>query len=148
MGMRPSIKPGCSIAVIVAMLAAAHAGNAQTTAPPRQVFQLGQCGSDRDIDAIYGIAGAAKFQISNKLSLSPRLEWLNDNTGMATGTGQQVKEFTLTGTYALMDRLSGWLELRNDWSGQRFFNRGNEMANWKNQPTLLLGMVAIIGPKR
>jgi hypothetical protein len=97
---------------------------------------------------VYGIAAAAKFQISRKLSVSPRLEWLNDNSGMATGTGQQVKEFTFTGTYALLDRLSGLLEFRNDWSNQPFFNRGNELAVAKNQPTVLLGMVAVIGPKR
>ncbi|HEV3197670.1 MAG TPA: porin [Bryobacteraceae bacterium] len=96
---------------------------------------------------VYGIA-AARFQLTRKLSLSQRSEWLNDNTGLATGTGQQVKEFTVTGAYALLDRLSGWLEFRHDWSNQPFFNRGNETAMWKKQPTLLLGMVAIIGPKR
>lgn len=97
---------------------------------------------------VYGIAGAARFQLNKRLSLSQRLEWLNDNTGMATGTGQQVKEFTVTGTYALRDRLSAWLEFRNDWSNQPFFNRGNETTIWKEQPTLLLGLVAILGPKR
>ena len=97
---------------------------------------------------VSGIAGAARFQINKKLSVSPRLEWLNDNSGMATGTGQQVKELTVTGTYALRDRLSAWLEFRNDWSNQPFFNRGNETAIWKDQPTVLLGLVAVIGPKR
>lgn len=98
--------------------------------------------------AVFGIAGAARFQMNKKLSLSPRLEWLNDNTGMATGTGQQVKEFTVTGTYALRNRLSAWLEFRNDWSSRPYFNRGPETAIWKEQPTVLLGLVAIIGPKR
>jgi hypothetical protein len=97
---------------------------------------------------VYGIAGAAKFQLTKKLSVSPRLEWLNDGDGGATGVAQQVKEATLTGTYQFMDRLSGWLEFRDDWSNQPFFNRGNEMATWTKQPTVLIGMVAIIGPKR
>ena len=97
---------------------------------------------------VYGIAGAGRFQINKKFSLSQRLEWLNDSTGMATGTGQQVKEITVTATYALRDRVSAWLEFRNDWSNQPFFNRGNETAIWKEQPTVLLGLVAIIGPKR
>lgn len=96
---------------------------------------------------VYGIAGAAKFQLTKKFALSPRAEWMSDKGGGATGVGQQVKEVTLTGIYAFMDRLSGWLEFRKDWSNQPFFNRGNETANWKNQPTLLLGMVAIVGPK-
>ena len=97
---------------------------------------------------VYGVAGAAKFQLSRKLALSPRAEWLNDNAGMATGTGQQVKEFTVSGTYALMDRLSWWLEFRDDWSNQAFFNRGAGPALGKNQPTALIGLVALVGPKR
>jgi hypothetical protein len=97
---------------------------------------------------VYGIAGAARFQLTKKLSLSPRAEWLNDDTGGATGTGQRVKEFTLTGTYAFLDRLSGWLEFRNDWSGQPYFNRGGEAAAWKKQPTVLIGLVAFLRPKR
>lgn len=97
---------------------------------------------------VYGIAGAAKRQLTRKLALNSRLEWLNDRAGMATGTGQQVKEFTVTGTYALLDRLSWWLEFRNDWSNQPVFNRGNETAAVKSQPTALVGVVAIIGPKK
>ena len=97
---------------------------------------------------VYGIAGAAKFPLTRKLSLSLRLEWLNDNTGLATGMGQQVKELTLTGTYALLDRLSLWMEFRNDWSNQPFFGRGNPTALTKDQPTALLGLTASLGPKR
>jgi hypothetical protein len=44
--------------------------------------------------------------------------------------------------------VGAWLEFRHDWSNQPAFNRGNETAMWKKQPTVLLGMVAIIGPKR
>jgi len=96
----------------------------------------------------YGIAGAAKFQISKKFSISPRVEWLKDPDGADTGVAQSLKEVTMTGTYAIMDRLSMWLEFRNDWSDQQFFNRGNQPGTWKTQPTVLLGMVAVIGPKR
>jgi len=94
-----------------------------------------------------GAAAAAKFQFTRKLSLSPRLEWLDDGSGMATGTRQQVKEFTTTGTYALVDRLSMWIEFRNDWSNQPFFNRGHGIRVSQIQPTVLFGMVAIIRPK-
>ncbi len=97
---------------------------------------------------IYGIAAAAKYQLTRKFAISPRAEWLNDRSGAFTGTGQQVKEFTLTGSYTLLSRLSGWLEFRDDWSNQPFFSRGNQPASSRNQPTFLLGMVAIIGPKR
>ena len=97
---------------------------------------------------VYGIAGAAKFHLTGKLAVSSRLEWLNDSGGIATGTGQQVKEFTVTGTYPLQDRISGWLEFRNDWSNLPFFNCGNEAASRKQQRTMLAGIVAVLRPKR
>ena len=59
-----------------------------------------------------------------------------------------MKEATLTGTYSLMDRLSAWLEFRDDWSNQPIFKRGNEPMAWTKQPTVLVGLVAIVGPKR
>ena len=97
---------------------------------------------------IYGLVGAAKFQLTKKRALTPRLEWMNDESGRVTGAPQRLKEFTLTGTYAFLDRLSGWLEFRNDWSNQPFFNRGNQLGSWKTQPTLLVGMVALIKPAK
>jgi hypothetical protein len=96
----------------------------------------------------YGLAGAAKFQLTKKLALSPRLEWMNDESGRVTGAAQRLKEFTLTGTYAFASRLSGWLEFRNDWSNQPFFNRGSQLGNWKTQPTLLVGVVAFVRPAK
>ena len=69
---------------------------------------------------------------------------------LATGIPQQVKEFTVTGTYALLDRVSGWLELRNDSSNQAFFNRGNEAATpraiYGNQPGLRMLLLPSLGP--
>jgi len=46
-----------------------------------------------------------------------------------------------------MDRLSLWIEFRNDWSNQPFFNRGNGIGVTQTQPTALFGMVAILRPK-
>lgn len=98
--------------------------------------------------SVYGIAGAAKIQVTRKFYISPRLELLNDRDGGSTGAAQRVKEVTLTGQYTLMNRLLGFLEYRHDWSDQPFFNRGNEPGSRRRQPTLLVGLVAIIGPKR
>jgi hypothetical protein len=97
---------------------------------------------------IYGLAGAVKYQLAKKLAISPRLEWMNDPSGLVTGTPQRLKEATFTGTYALASRLSLWLEFRNDWSNQPFFNRGSQLGNSKTQPTLLVGMVALIRPAK
>ncbi len=97
---------------------------------------------------VTGIAGAAKFQLTRKLYLSPRLEWLNDAEGGSTGVAQKVKEGTLTANYAFESRLQGFLEYRHDWSDQPFFNRGNEPGTWKTQPTLLLGMLVLVKPRQ
>ncbi len=95
---------------------------------------------------IYGLAGTAQYQLASKLAISPRLEWMNDPSGRVTGAPQELKEATLTGTYALASRLSLWLEFREDWSNQLFFNRGSQLGSSRTQPTLLLGMVALLRP--
>ena len=92
-----------------------------------------------------GIAGAARYQANSWFALSPRLEWFNDADGFNTGTAQQLKEFTLTGEFKMAKGLLTRLEYRRDWSDQPFFNRGNQLANHKNQDTLLVGVVAYFG---
>lgn len=97
---------------------------------------------------VVGIGGAGKYQVNPWFAITPRLEWLNDADGFATGTVQKIKEFTLTGELKMKEGLLTRLEYRRDWSGERFFNRGNQLGNWKNQDTLLVGFVAFFGPKR
>ena len=95
-----------------------------------------------------GIAGAAKFQLNNWFALAPRLEWFNDPDGFTTGTVQKLKEFTMTSEFKMKEGLFTRLEYRRDWSNQPFFNRGDLLANHKNQDTVLVGFVAYFGPKR
>jgi hypothetical protein len=59
-----------------------------------------------------------------------------------------VKEFTLTGEYKLADWLTSRLELRDDWSNKAFFEDSNGVMSKKNQPTVLLGLIAYFGPKK
>src|SRR5262249_13520042 len=89
-----------------------------------------------------GIAGAARFQLTNVFAVSPRIEWFNDGQGGSTGTAQHLKEFTLTGGAKLMEGLLARLEYRRDWSDQPFFDRGDNLGVSKNQTTLTLGVVA------
>jgi hypothetical protein len=95
-----------------------------------------------------GVAAAAKLQANAWFALTPRLEWFNDADGFATGTTQKVKEFTLTGEFKMKEGLFTRVEYRRDWSNQKFFNRGNQLANADNQTTMLVGLVAYFGPKR
>jgi len=93
-----------------------------------------------------GIAGAARYAIGKKFALAGRLEWFNDPDGFSTGTSQSVKEFTATGEYKMNSWLMTRLEFRDDWSNQAFFQKNSGFVY--NQPTVLLGMVAFLGPKK
>ena len=39
------------------------------------------------------------------------------------------------------------LEYREDWSDQKFFERGSTPGGYKNQATLMLGVIAFMEPK-
>jgi len=94
-----------------------------------------------------GIAGAAHFQLNSWFALAPRAEWFSDTNGFSTGTAQALKEVTLTAEGKVARGLLARLEYRDDWSNQKFFNRGSTPGLVKNQGTLILGVVAFMEPK-
>jgi hypothetical protein len=95
-----------------------------------------------------GLAGAARYAIGKKYAVAARLEFFNDMDGFSTGTAQSIKEFTMTGEY----KLTGWLmtraEFRTDWSDKPFFEKQNQPNGATSQPTVLLGLIAYIAPKK
>jgi hypothetical protein len=95
-----------------------------------------------------GIAGAARYALGKKCAVAGRLEYFNDMDGFSTGTVQAVKEFTLTGEYKPAAWLMTRLEFRNDFSNQYFFEKSGGGGLSKSQPTILLGLVAFLGPKK
>src|SRR5271157_2362509 len=64
----------------------------------------------------YGVAGALHFQPTSKWSFTPRLEWFKDRDGFSTGRAQDLKEFTLTGEYKMVEGFLARAEYRYDWS--------------------------------
>lgn len=94
-----------------------------------------------------GVAGAAKFQLTDHIAVSPRLEYYYDKDGFITGTSQKLKEFTITGEYKWTEGLLSRVEYRRDWSDQPVFERGTG-GTFKNQTTVLVGVVAFFGPNR
>ncbi|WP_051669719.1 porin [Bryobacter aggregatus] len=94
------------------------------------------------------VAGAAKFQLTNEISISPRIEHYYDKDGFITGTAQKLNEFTLTGEYKWAEGLLTRLEYRRDWSNRQVFERGGTPNATKGQNTVLIGLVAYFGPKR
>ena len=95
-----------------------------------------------------GIAGAVRRAVGKKAAIAGRLEIFDDMDGFSTGVAQTVKEFTVTGEYKLSDWLTTRLEFRDDWSSQPFFEDSQGIMSKKNQPTVLLGMIAYFGPKK
>ena len=95
-----------------------------------------------------GLAGAARYAIGKKYAVAGRLEFFNDKDGFSTGTAQTLKEFTLTGEY----KLTGWLmtraEFRTDWSNQPFFENRGQPNGATTQPTVLIGLIAYLAPKK
>ena len=116
-----------------------------------QIYVNFDYGVDRNVagggaSKFYGIAAAAHYTLTPRISFSPRVEWYNDRDGFATGMAQKLKEYTLTAEYKMFEGLLGRLEWRQDFSDQPFFHRGNDELVM-HQPTLIVGLVAYFGPK-
>jgi hypothetical protein len=84
-----------------------------------------------------GVAMYAKYQHTDNLAVVPRFEVLWDSKAFATGTPQNVKEFTLTGEYRFRGLISR-LEYRTDFSDEAFFPKGDGLQ--KDQTTLTFGL--------
>lgn len=94
----------------------------------------------------YGIAGAARYQLTKRFAVAGRAEWFDDANGFSTGTVQKLKEGTITGEYKYNDHLIARLEFRHDSSDQPFFDRGAQLAASKGLSTGTLGLVYVLGP--
>lgn len=101
---------------------------------------------DNSVAAWSGIAGAMRYAFTPKFAFASRAEYFDDFDGLMTGTKQAMKEITLTGEYKMSNWLTSRLEFRNDWSDQPTFQKGSGFA--KYQPTILLGVMAYLGPKK
>jgi len=96
----------------------------------------------------YGLAGALHLQANSHWSFTPRGEWFKDKDGFATGVAQDLKEFTLTGEYKMVEGLLARMEYRRDWTNQPFFDYGGTLGSKRSQNTATLGVLAYFGPKR
>jgi hypothetical protein len=94
-----------------------------------------------------GIAGAGRHALTKKFALAGRLEYFDDIDGFSTGVKQKIGEVTATGEYKFNSWLMTRLEFRNDWSNQPFFEKSGGRTS-KTQPTVLLGLIAFLGPKK
>jgi hypothetical protein len=84
-----------------------------------------------------GVAVAARYAPTQRVAVSPRVEWFNDYDGFPTGAPQRLREATLTGDYRVRPDLLFRAEARYDWSNQPFFNGRNPSALRSEQTTVL-----------
>jgi hypothetical protein len=86
-----------------------------------------------------GIAGYVRYAFDERNAFALRYEWFNDANGFATGTGQQLKEFTGTFERRVAHRLITRLEYRYDYSNQPTFVEGDQPIG--AQSTVAAGLV-------
>ncbi len=99
-----------------------------------------------------GVAFAARGQVTPKSALAGRYEYFKDYNGWATGTTQNLNEFTATYEYKYAAGLLARVEYRDDISNVNFFTKQSNSSNFpgavKSQSTLTVSFVAFFGPKR
>ena len=94
-----------------------------------------------------GVAFAGQYRPTGKTAFATRFGFFKDAAGFSTGVVQNLKEVTLTADYKIQSWLLARGEFRNEWSNQPFFDKGNGKFG-NTQPTVLLGLVAYIAPKK
>jgi len=69
----------------------------------RQNLSDGLGGFTPSLPSGMALRGALHFQPTSKWAFTPRVEWFKDSDGFSTGTAQDLKEFTLTGEYKMLE---------------------------------------------
>ncbi len=87
-----------------------------------------------------GIAGYARFGVSDTFALCLRAEYFNDADGARTGTVQKLKEVTVTPEVKVSSHLILRGDLRVDWSDADVFSKKDGVFKG-NQPTILLNAI-------
>jgi hypothetical protein len=89
----------------------------------------------------------ARYQLTPKLALAGRTEYVSDRGGLYTGTTQAIKETTLTTDYKVAEGLLIRLEWRRDFSNHPYFLTDTLNLLSKHQTTATMGVVWWFGKK-
>jgi Putative beta-barrel porin-2, OmpL-like. bbp2 len=90
----------------------------------------------------------ARYQLTPKMALGGRTEYLSDRGGLFSGTTQALKEFTGTYEYKFGEGFLARAEFRRDWSNVPFFLTNKPGVLSPSQPTMTVGMVWWYGGKQ
>ena len=95
----------------------------------------------------YGGAGYLHRQLTSKLALNGRFEYLGDPGGLYSGTRQDLKDVTGTAVYQPANGFQARFEYRRDFSNRPFFLTNNPAILSNSQNTLTLGLLWWFGGK-
>jgi Putative beta-barrel porin-2, OmpL-like. bbp2 len=95
-----------------------------------------------------GGAAYARYQISPKVALAGRAEYLSDRGGLFSGTTQALKETTFTTEYKFAEGFLARGEWRRDFSNRPYFLTDTLGIPRKEQNTSTLGLVWWFGSKQ
>ena len=99
-------------------------------------------------DRTWGGAGYARYQISPRLAVAARAEYLSDQGGLFSGMTQALKETTVTLEQKMLEGFLLREEWRRDFSNQPYFYTGALGRLKQEQNTATLGVVWWFGPKK
>jgi Putative beta-barrel porin-2, OmpL-like. bbp2 len=94
-----------------------------------------------------GGAFYARYQLTPKVALAGRTEYISDRGGLYSGANQALKETTLTTEYKAAEGFVVRLEWRRDFSNQRYFLTDTLGLLSKQQTTATVGVVWWFGKK-
>jgi len=95
-----------------------------------------------------GGAAYAQYQITPKISLAARSEYLSDRGGLFSNRTQALKEVTGTYKYNFADGFDAFIEYRRDWTNISYFVTSNPAAPASYQDTATMGLVWWYGGKQ
>ena len=96
----------------------------------------------------WGGAGYVRYQISPRVAIAGRTEFLADQGGLFTGVTQDLKETTVTLEQRMLEGFLLREEWRRDFSNQAYFYTSQVGALKREQNTATLGVVWWFGAKK
>ena len=95
-----------------------------------------------------GGAGYARYQLSPRVAVASRFEYLSDRGGLFSGKTQALKETTFTIEQKIAEGLIMRQEWRRDFSNQPYFLTDTLGILKREQDTATMGIVWWFGPKK
>jgi hypothetical protein len=97
---------------------------------------------------VSGGAAYARYQLTPRVALAGRMEYLSDSRGLFSGVNQALKETTATFDYKIADGFLMRYEWRRDFSNQAFFQTDTFTGRSRQQSTATVGLVWWFGQKQ